>query len=110
MAKEFKVSELEQAKMKFAIVEDSDADFEKFSSLICSEVEDAEIDFAKANSDLVVGPRLASVDLFLVEIKFDGTVRRQSFSDFLGRFVTEALIWFLFEFRRLQLGAATGVF
>lgn len=37
-------------------------------------------------------------------------VRRQSFSDLSGRFVTEALVRFLFEFRRPQPGAATGVF
>ena len=37
-------------------------------------------------------------------------VRRQGFSDFSDRFVTEALARFLFEFRRRQPGAATGVF
>lgn len=37
-------------------------------------------------------------------------VRRQSFPDILGRFVTEALVRFLFEFRRPRPGAATGVF
>jgi uncharacterized ion transporter superfamily protein YfcC len=36
-------------------------------------------------------------------------VRRQGFSDFAGRFVTEALVRFLFEFRRPRLGAATVV-
>ena len=33
-----------------------------------------------------------------------------AFSDFAGRIVTEALVRFLFEFRRRQLGAATGTF
>ena len=37
-------------------------------------------------------------------------VRRQVFSDFAGRLATEALVRFLFELRRRQLGAATGVF
>ena len=36
-------------------------------------------------------------------------VRRQSLSDFVGRFVTEALVRSLFEFRRQRFGAATGV-
>ena len=34
----------------------------------------------------------------------------QSFSDFACRLVTEALVQFLFELRRRQFGAATGVF
>ena len=38
------------------------------------------------------------------------TVRRQSFSEWRGVFVTEALVRFLFEFRLPRLGAATGVF
>ena len=38
------------------------------------------------------------------------TVRRQSFSESAGCFVTEALVRFLFEFRRQRIGAATGVF
>ena len=37
-------------------------------------------------------------------------VRRQSFSESAGCFVTEALVRFLFEFRRQRIGAATGVF
>ena len=37
-------------------------------------------------------------------------VRRQSFSERTGCFVTEALVRFLFQFRPQQLGAATGVF
>ena len=37
-------------------------------------------------------------------------VRRQSFPECRGVFVAEALVRFLFEFRRLRLGAATGVF
>lgn len=36
-------------------------------------------------------------------------VRRQGFSDFAGRFVTEALVRFLFKFKRQLLGAASGV-
>jgi len=40
----------------------------------------------------------------------DATVRRQSFSESESCFVTEALVRFLFEFRRPRLGAATGVF
>ena len=38
------------------------------------------------------------------------TVRRQSFSEWRGVFVTEALVRFLFEFMRQRLGAASGVF
>ena len=38
------------------------------------------------------------------------TVRRQSFSESMSVFITEALVRFLFEFRRQRLGAATGVF
>ena len=37
-------------------------------------------------------------------------VRRQSFSESMSVFITEALVRFLFEFRRQRLGAATGVF
>ena len=37
-------------------------------------------------------------------------VRRQSFSESWGCFVTEALVRFPFEFRQPRLGAATGVF
>ncbi|PID35356.1 MAG: hypothetical protein CR958_00700, partial [Rhodobacterales bacterium] len=37
-------------------------------------------------------------------------VRLQSFSECRGVFVTEALVRFLFEFRRQRLGAATDVF
>jgi len=38
------------------------------------------------------------------------SVRRQSFSESVSVFTTEALVRFLFEFRRRRLGAATGVF
>jgi len=37
------------------------------------------------------------------------TVRRQSFPERGGAFVTEALARFLFQFRRQQIGAASGV-
>ena len=37
-------------------------------------------------------------------------VRRQSFSEWRGVFVMEALVRFLFEFMRQRLGAASGVF
>ena len=41
---------------------------------------------------------------------FKYLVRRQSFLDFACRLITEALVQFLFELTRRQLGAATGVF
>ena len=44
-----------------------------------------------------------------LSILYDNTVRRQSYSESLGRFVTEAQVRFLFEFRRPRPGAATGV-
>ena len=37
------------------------------------------------------------------------SVRRQSFPECLGRFLTEALVRFLFKFRQQRLGAASGV-
>ena len=43
-------------------------------------------------------------------LKEEGYVRRQSFSEWRGVFVTEALVRFLFEFMRQRLGAASGVF
>ncbi len=47
-------------------------------------------------------------DVSSVRYPCSGSVRRQSFSDFSGRFVTEALVRFLFKFRRQRLGAASG--
>jgi len=38
------------------------------------------------------------------------SVRRQSFSEWRGVFVTAALVRFLFEFMRQRLSAASGVF
>jgi len=44
------------------------------------------------------------------EYMLEERVRRQSFSECWGVFVTEALVRFLFKFRRQRLGAATCVF
>ena len=60
----------------------------------------------KAGADLNLKDSGIDLDVILRQ----QTVRRQSFPDILGRFVTEALVRFLFKFRRPQPGAATGVF
>lgn len=49
-------------------------------------------------------------DYYHLPDAFPVAVRRQSFSDFRGHFLTEALVRFRFKFRRQWLDAATGVF
>ena len=50
------------------------------------------------------------IRIVLAGLRGEESVRRQSFSESAGCFVTEALVRFLFEFRRQRIGAATGVF
>ena len=58
----------------------------------------------------VATPLTAPLALWLYGLPMMLSVRRQSFSESAGCFVTEALVRFLFEFRRQRIGAATGVF